>query len=75
MCGARDLRLTRLEEHYGETGSGHGREDKSGNFVGLMTSGSGTWTLIATTLLGVTGVRATGTDWRRDFFVAGLGDG
>ena len=75
ICGARDLMLTLLEERYGETADGHGREDTSGNLIELMTSGSGTWTLIATTPLGVTCIRAVGTDWQSNTFVAGKNNG
>ncbi|MBM3548351.1 MAG: hypothetical protein FJX54_15480 [Alphaproteobacteria bacterium] len=63
LCGTRDDVLKQLENEYKEAPVGIGLAS-NGSVVELLTSTSGTWTLIVTTPRGPTCLMGTGEAWQ-----------
>ncbi len=63
-CGTRDSVLSQLKDKYHETGTGVGMTG-NGAVIELMTSESGTWTLLLTMPSGKSCMIATGDNWEQ----------
>jgi hypothetical protein len=64
VCAERAAILLHLDKNYGETPAGLGIGPGGARIVELLTSATGTWTIIVSTPRGPTCLLANGQNWQ-----------